>query len=143
MENTSSLSNGAAPSGRLHTALWIVQILLFLTFGASGVLKLLLPLEKLVEMMVWPGLVPGQLVRANGAAELLGALGMVLPAYTRIKPHLTSWAGYGLLFVMTLAAGFHMSHSGFYMLPANILLGGLAGFVGWGRGSQVPIAPKG
>ena len=142
MENSPSFSSSKAPSGRLHTALWIAQILLFLVFGASGALKLFLPLDKLIEMMVWPGLVPEQLVRTNGVAELLGALGMVLPAYTRIKPHLTSWAGYGLLFVMTLATGFHISHSGFYMLPANILLGGLAGFVGWGRGSQVPITPK-
>ncbi len=142
MENAPSFSNSKAPSGKLHTALWIAQILLFLVFGASGVLKLLLPLDKLVEMMVWPGLVPEQLLRANGAAELLGALGVVLPAYTRIKPHLTSWAGYGLLFIMILAGGFHLSHSGFYMLPANLLLGGLAGFVGWGRGSQVPIAQK-
>jgi hypothetical protein len=59
-----------------------------------------------------------------------------------VRPQLVSWAGYGLFTIMILAAGFHLSHSGFYMLPANILIGGLAGFVGWGRGSQVPIQPK-
>lgn len=128
---------------RMHKILWVMQGFLFLVFTTSGILKLVLPMAKLADLMTWPGLITGsfseQLVRVNGAAELLGGLAMLLPGLTRRMTHLTSWAGYGLLVVMVMAAGFHLSHSGIAMLPANIVLGALAGYVGWGRGSQVPL----
>ena len=137
------MDNGpkTARDQRLHKLLWAAQVVLFILFMTSGILKLLLPMEQLIELLKWPGMVPDQLVRLNGLAEVLGALGLIVPGMTRIQPQLVSWAGYGLFFIMILAAGFHMSHTGFYMLPANIVIGGLAGFVGWGRGSQVPIEP--
>ena len=59
-------------------------------------------------------------------SRLLGQLKTVSPIISRDT---TMWRA---------ATGFHISHSGFYMLPANALLGALAGWVGWGR-YQVPL----
>lgn len=126
---------------RMHRNLWVMQWLLAIVFGASGLLKLALPVERLVALMTWPGLVPDALVRVNGLAELAGAFGLILPGLMKRSPQLTPLAAYGLVLIMCLAAGFHISHSGFSMLPANILLGALAGWVGWGR-NQVPVVER-
>jgi hypothetical protein len=44
-----------------------------------------------------------------GVAELLGGLGLILPAATRVKPMLTPLAGVGLAMVLLLATMFHIS----------------------------------
>ena len=81
---------GVRPPGRvLNVGLWVAQVVLALMFGMAGVMKTTQPIAELVEKMVWPGAVPAGLVRFIGAAEFLGALGLILPAVTRIKPGLT------------------------------------------------------
>ena len=127
-----------APPG-LHIALWIVQILLFVGFAMAGVLKSTTPLDQLALKMPWVNAMPGWLVRFIGISELAGALGMVLPPLSRVKPGLTALAGVGLAVVMVLAAGAHISRGEFGALPVNALLGGLAAFVAWGRGRKVPF----
>ena len=66
-------------------ALWSVQGLLTLLFLFAGGMKLVLPLEALTAQMPLPGL----FVRFIGVAEVLGALGLILPALLRIRPGLT------------------------------------------------------
>jgi hypothetical protein len=85
---------------------------------------------------------PEALIRFIGIAELAGALGLVLPAITRVMPNLVPLAGIGLALVMLLALGFHASRSEFQALPTNIILGGLALFVSWGRFRKAPIPPR-
>jgi uncharacterized membrane protein YphA (DoxX/SURF4 family) len=126
----------------LHIALWIVQVLLALAFGMAGFMKLTAPVAELAQKMIWPGAVPPALVRFIGASELLGAIGLVLPAATRIRPGLTALAGAGLTLVMVLAAVFHLSRGEAKMLPINLVIGGLAAFVAWGRARRAPIAPR-
>jgi hypothetical protein len=43
---------------------------------------------------------------------------------------------------MVLAAVFHVSRGEVGMLPINLVIGGLAAFVAWGRWKKVPIAPR-
>ena len=76
------------------------------------------------------------------AAELLGGIGLVLPAATRIMPKLTPLAALGLLTVMLLAMLTHVTRGEFSALGANVMLGGLAAFVAWGRLAKSPIAPR-
>lgn len=145
MENTATFSKEAMRDRSLNKALWIAQVILFVLFGITGLMKLTMSIDKLTSMMlmVWAGMIPEWLVRLNGVAELAGALGVLLPAMTRVKPHLIPWAGYGLMTIMILAVGFHISHSGAILLIPNFILGGLAGFVGWGRSAgKAPIMPK-
>src|ERR1700737_4829439 len=88
-------------------ALWVVQGLLAIIFLLSGGMKLALPLEALTKQMPLPGL----FVRFLGVAEVLGAIGLVLPGLLRVRLGLTSLAAAGLVIIMigatvlTLAAG--------------------------------------
>jgi putative oxidoreductase len=143
MTATATPSKDSAPPSRgIHIALWIVQVLLALNFGFAGFMKSTQPIEALVERLVWPGALPEALVRFIGVCELLGALGLILPAATRIKPVLTPLAAAGLATIMLLASVFHLSRGEARVVPINLVLGGLALFVAWGRRKKAPIAPR-
>jgi putative oxidoreductase len=126
----------------LHVALWIVQLLLAVAFGMAGVMKSTQPIANLAAAMGWPGDVPAALVRFIGVSELAGAIGLVLPTATRIRPLLTPLAALGLVVVMVLAMMFHVSRGEWQALPFNAVLGGLAAFVAWGRLRKVAILPR-
>ena len=124
----------------MNILLWLVQILLAAAFGMAGVMKATQPVDVLAANgIAWAPQVPLALVRFIGISELLGAVGLILPALTKIKPFLTPLAALGLLTVMILAMGFHVSRGEAGALPINIVLGGLAAFVAWGRTSKAPI----
>ena len=132
------------PSGStaLHVTLWMAQLLLALAFGMAGIMKSTQPVAELAVAMSWTGDVPAALVRFIGASELAAALGLVLPAATRIRPLLTPLAAIGLAMVMVLASLFHISRGEWFALPLNLVLGSLAAFVAWGRLRKVPIFPR-
>ena len=124
----------------MNIILWLVQILLAAAFGMAGVMKATQPVDVLAANgIAWAPQVPLALVRFIGISELLGAVGLILPALTKIKPFLTPLAALGLLTVMILAMGFHVSRGEATALPINIVLGGLAAFVAWGRASRAPV----
>ncbi len=136
--------HAAAPVRRtgLNVTLWVVQVLLAAVFLMAGLTKLSQPIGTLATSLPWVTSVPELLVRFIGAAELAGALGLVLPSLTRIRPRLTVLAALGLTVVMLLAAGFHASRGELAMLPMNLAIGLVAAFVAWGRGRAAPIAPR-
>jgi hypothetical protein len=123
----------------LHIALWIAQVLLFAMFAFAGFLKLTTPLGPLSQNIPWVIEVPETLVRFIGLAELSGALGLLLPSLTRIKPALTPLAALGLAVVMILAVGFHVMRGELAVLGMPIVLGALAAFVAWGRRVPPPV----
>ncbi len=129
------------PSRALHVVLWIAQILLALVFGFAGSMKLVTPVAELAKNGAWM-----QdwwlLIRFIGTAEVAGALGMLLPPLSRIKPKLTSLAAVGLLTIMVLATGFHLLRGEARYTPLTIALGALAAFVAWGRYRKVPIRAR-
>ncbi len=133
----------ARPRRALRLTLWVAQGLLAAAFAASGLMKLTQPVAVLAAQMPWVASVPAALVRLIGAAELAGALGLVLPSLTRIRPRLTMLAALGLVAVMGLASAFHLSRGEGVMLPVNLVLAALAAFVAWGRSTAAPIAPRG
>jgi uncharacterized membrane protein YphA (DoxX/SURF4 family) len=93
----------------MTTALWILQALLALIFLFAGSMKLILPIEMMMAQMPLP--LPGLFLRFIGTAEVAGALGLILPGLSRIRPMLTPLAACGLVIIMigatvvTLAAG--------------------------------------
>ena len=111
-------------------------------FGMAGFMKTTAPMEVLAAQLVWPGALPEGLVRFIGAAEFLGAVGLILPALTRIRPILTPLAATGLVVVMALAVPFHLTRGELQALAVNIPLGALAAFVAWGRLKKAPILPR-
>jgi putative oxidoreductase len=136
------VSGDVRPSKALHVGLWVAQGLLGVMFLAVGAMKATQPIAALADMLGWPAAVPAALVRVIGVAEILGALGLILPAATRIKPMLTPLAGIGLATAMLLAMMFHISRGEVGALPLPLVLGGLAAFVAWGRAAKAPIARR-
>jgi len=89
----------SANKGALNVAVWIVQVLLAVGFGMAGVMKSTAPIADLSAKMPWVSAVPEALVRFIGVSELVGAVGLILPAATRIRPGLTALAAAGLVVV--------------------------------------------
>ena len=117
-------------------ALWIVQGLLALIFLFGGGVKLVLPIEEMTKQMPVP--LPGLFLRFIGVAEVLGALGLILPGLLRIRPGLTPLAAAGLVIIMIGATG--VTLAGGDVAPALIPLtvGLLAAFVAYGRWRLAP-----
>lgn len=130
------------PSKGLNIGLWVAQGLLALAFGMAGASKATTPIDDQAKNMPWVTDVPLALVRFIGTAEFAAALGMILPSALRIKPILTPLAGAGLVVIMSLAAMFHISRGEAPVAPVNLVLGGMAAFVAWGRYKLSPIAPR-
>lgn len=108
----------------------------------AGLMKASQPVEVLAESLPWVTSIPLALVRFIGVSELLGGLGLLLPALLRIKPFLTTWAALGLALVMVLAAVFHTTRGEFPNIGMNLVLIGLALFIAWGRSKKAPIIAK-
>jgi hypothetical protein len=121
----------------MHVALWIAQVVLALAFFAASYPKLTTPAGMLAEAPT--GVL---LTRFIGICEFLGALGLLVPAATRIKPILTPYAAIGLCAVMVLATGFHAVRGEYGSMPVTIVLGLIAVFIAWGRLKKAPIAPR-
>ena len=126
----------------LHISLWIAQGLLALLFIMAGVTKASQPIDALAESLPWVTSTPVALVRFIGISELLGGLGLLLPALLRIKPFLTVWAALGLASIMVFAAFFHGSRGEFSGIAANAAFMAIALFVAWGRSKKAPIQEK-
>ncbi|MBK8258197.1 MAG: DoxX family protein [Polyangiaceae bacterium] len=144
MTEASSGSSAAPTTGRgLKIGLWAAQGVLALMFGMAGVMKSTQPIAELAQKLVWPGTVPAELVRFIGIAELLGAVGLILPSATRVKPGLTPLAAVGLLTIMAMAGVFHLTRGEYGGIAFNVALGAAASFVAWGRYRKAPIEPRG
>ena len=135
--------NNAMTDKPLHITLWVAQILLALGFGFFGFTKATGDLAVLSQMMTWIPSVPAAFIRFIGIAEILGAIGMILPSATRIKPMLTPLAAVGFATIQVLAIGLHaIRGETAFTIGLNLPLLGLALFVMWGRGRKLPIASR-
>ncbi len=123
----------------MNIALWIVQGLLGLGFLLAGFLKAFRPLETLKKNMAWVTDVPAPFARFIGVAEMLGAIGLILPAVTGIASWLTIVAAGGLAFVMVSAAIFHSSRQEWSNISPNIVAFLLAAFILVGRWVLAPL----
>ena len=114
--------------------LWTVQGLLAAIFLFAGGMKLVLPVEELTRDMAFPGL----FLRFIGVCEVLGALGLILPGLTRIRPGLTPLAAAGLVIIMIGATA--VTLAGGEVAPALFPLGVglLATFVAYGHWHLAP-----
>ncbi|MGW2414963.1 DoxX family protein [Streptomyces tubercidicus] len=118
----------------MNITLWIITSVLALAFLAAGLMKISQPREKLAASgMAWAeDFSPGS-VRAIGAVEALGALGLILPAALGIAPALAAWAALGLAATMLGAAAVHLRRKEAKAIPVNLALLLLAAVVTWGR----------
>ncbi|PFG34237.1 DoxX family protein [Sanguibacter antarcticus] len=118
----------------MNIALWIVAGLLTLVFLAAGTAKVAGSREQLMEKMSFVASTPQGAVKLLGVAEILGALGLVLPALVGVLPILVPVAAIALVALMIGAVVVHLrSGEGLSAAAPSIVLALLAAFVAWGR----------
>ena len=118
----------------MNVVLWIVAGVLAAAFVASGLMKLAQPKQKIVESgMGWAGDFSDGTVKAIGALEVLGGLGLILPAVFDVAPVLVPIAATGLALIMLGAIVVHSRRKETQNMVVNVVLLALAVFVAWGR----------
>jgi len=118
----------------MNVVLWIVAGVLAVAFLASGLMKLAQPKKKIVDSgMGWAEDFSDGAVKGIGALEVLGALGLILPAVFDIATVLVPIAATGLALIMLGAAVTHARRKENQMVVINVVLLVLAAFVAWGR----------
>lgn len=124
----------------METVIWIVQGLLALVFLMAGAMKMMQPKEKLAETMGWvEDFEPGML-KLIGGAEVVGALGLILPAVTGLSDNIVSAAAFGLAVTMILAAYTHIRRGNeTMMVMVNVALLAMAIIVIWARNGDYPL----
>lgn len=119
----------------MNIALWTAQGLLAFVYLAAGGLKIIRSREQLVATgrLDWMKDNSDAAVKAVGAVEILGALGVILPEATGIGLVLTPIAAVGLVIVQIGALRVHLTRNERQPLPINAILLLLAAFVAIGR----------
>lgn len=118
----------------MNLALWIVAGVLAFVFAGSGAMKLVVPKEKLVAAgQGWAADVDANAIRGIGAAEVLGAVGLIVPALVHILPIFVPLAAVGLGLTMIGAIVTHARRKEYPNVVVNLVLLALALFVAWGR----------
>ena len=118
--------------------LWLAQLIVAAMFFFGFYAKVLQPVEEAAKMLPWVMEQPS-LASFTGIVDLLGALGLILPALLRIQPKLTIYAAYGGMLLMIAAIIFHVSRGETEAIGFNFFLMALLGFIIWGRTKKVPI----
>ena len=122
----------------MDAVLWVVQVLVAVGFAIAGYTKAF-SYERARERMPWVRDVPSRFTRTIGVLEILGAIGLILPAVTGVLPWLTPLAAAALALLQVLAIVFHLTRGEWRNLPANAVLMGLALFAAYGRFVVVPF----
>lgn len=125
----------------MNRALWVVQILLGVYFVAIGVMHFIVP-DGLPDQMSWMYDLSTGLHVVSGVAEILGGLGLILPAATGIQTRLVPLAATGLAIVMVGAIVYHVGRSETQNVFFNLVLIVVLGFVAYGRTVLHPHTPK-
>jgi uncharacterized membrane protein YphA (DoxX/SURF4 family) len=117
----------------MNVFLWVLQIALAAVFVMAGVIKATQPKAKLVTNLPWVEDFSAGTVKLIAILELLGAVGLILPAVTGILPTLTPVAATGLAIVMALAVNTHRRRHEPSGMALTTVLFVAAIVVAWGR----------
>jgi hypothetical protein len=119
----------------MNLALWIIAGLLAAGFTVAGATKLFTPKEKLAKAPGggWVNDFSTSFVKTLGAVEILGAVGLILPAVLGIAPVLVPLASVGLATIMIGAAIVTSHRQEYKHTLVNLTYLALAVFVACGR----------
>ena len=123
----------------MNILLWIIQALLSLLFLFAGVMKFIMPVAEMQKGS--PVVFPGWFFYFIGMCEILGGIGLILPALLRIKPGLTPLAAAGLC-IITLGATIITAMASVPMAVTPLVVCLLSFFVALGRWRLRPINAK-
>lgn len=126
----------------MNIALWALQIVGGLYFIYVGISHFILP-PGLPAMMAWMYELSPTIHVVAGVLEILGGLGLILPAITRIQTRLVPIAAVGLALVMIGAALWHIQRGEFANIGINIGNIVLLAFLAYGRWKLSPLKDRG
>ena len=106
----------------MNVVLWIIAGLLAVLFIAAGGMKATMPKEKLAERMAWVEDFSPAAIKTIGVLEVLGGLGLVLPAILDIAPILVPIAATGLAVTMVGAVIVHVRRKEPQLIVPNVVL---------------------
>ena len=119
----------------MNIALWIVAgLLAVVLLAGSG--KMFVPQEKLAGMSAasrWVEDVSPGALKAIGALEILGAVGLILPAALGIAPVLVPLAALGAVLLFVGAVVMRLRRGERATILADLAYLAMAAFVAWGR----------
>ena len=124
----------------LNALLWFIQIFLAVQYLFHGWL-FASPPAAWAEAIAASGLNPG-FRQFIGIAEILAAIGLVLPALTRILPSLTPLAALGLAVVIASATMFHFGRNEVPSAISAVNLLMLVALTAYLRWKVVPIRSR-
>lgn len=123
----------------MDIALWVVAGLFGTGFVAGGAVKLAWRYERFADATGWAhDFTPGK-VRAMGVLEILGGLGMTLPALVGVLPGLVPLAASGMALYMAGAGTERVRRSEWTLLLGDVAFLAAMLFVAWGRFAAVPF----
>jgi VIT1/CCC1 family predicted Fe2+/Mn2+ transporter len=118
----------------MNTAVWVVTSVLSIAYLAGGAMKAARPKDALAASgLTWVEDFSPAAVKAIGTAEVLGALGLVLPVLTGIATWLIPVAATCLALLMVGAAVTHLRRKDGPGILPSLVLALLAAFVAWAR----------
>ena len=123
----------------MNLVLWIVQGVLALAFLVAGMMRLVMPRDKLAAQQAWVNDFSPGAVKVIGALEVLGAIGLIAPGVTGILPGLTALAAAGLALTMAGAIRTHVRRHEYPIIGVNGALMALAVVVVVGRFMVAPL----
>jgi hypothetical protein len=123
----------------MNIFLWVLQVLLALAFAAHGVLFLAPPPELLVAMNE---MLPTWFRLFLGVAEVVAAVGLILPGITRIVPRLVALAAVGIMLVMVSATILHITRGEISSAVTTAVLFVAATFIAYMRWKVKPILSR-
>lgn len=123
----------------MNVVLWILQVLLAVAFFAHGWLFLAPPPEVAVQMNA---MLPRWFQLFLGIAEILAAVGLTLPGWTRVAPWLVTWAAVGIMVVMVSATVLHVVRGEMLSSAITLVLLAIATFVAYMRRRVLPIRAR-
>lgn len=123
----------------MSAVLWLLQIVLALVFLPLGLLKVTRSRDRLLRVAPWVEDFPDPVVTAIGVLELLGAVGVLLPAVLGAGTVLVPVAATGLAILLVGAVVQHLTRSETDQLPAPAALLVAAAAVAVGRFGPWPL----
>jgi len=122
----------------MNILLWVLQVLAALLYGASGGMKVFM-FHKISGEVRSFGALPQEARMVLGILELVGAVGLIVPAALHWRPALTVVAATVLAIESLVFIGVHAKYGEITPIIMSGLLGLLMAFIGYGRMVLKPI----
>ena len=122
----------------MNILLWVLQVLAALLYGASGIMKVFL-FDKVSKDVPSFGALPRPAWKALGILELVGAVGLIVPAALHWHPTLTVVSAVILAVESLVFIGVHAKYSEKSPIILSAVLSLLMAFLAYGRIALQPL----